>query len=98
MRFNSAQKAQQALEELSKNGPWKERLQDAWLHLIMAGNRDYAQDCQKIIEAFQRGERAKKDGDLESLSYAIQSMIQHIFMEEGANNLRARLYPDHPRS
>jgi hypothetical protein len=90
MRFNSAQKAQQALEELSKNEPWDKRLEDAWIHLTMAGRRDYAEDSQEIVDAFESGEIAAKNGDHESLAIAIQAMIQHIFMEEGANGVREK--------
>ena len=90
MAYNSSQKAQQALEELTKDGTLENRLRLAWGYLIQAGGPDYAQDASSITEAFKKGSKALEKEDYHALGTAIQEMIEAIFVEEGANQVRSQ--------
>lgn len=91
MRYNSAQKAQQALTELTKEGPLEERLHNALGHLTMAGGRNYAEDSSEIIEAYQKATNGARCNNLDTLATGIREMIEAIFTEEGANEVRSKL-------
>jgi len=91
MKYNSAQKAQQALEELARPGEYVERVKAAFAPLIMAGSPDYAEDCLEILEAYKKASEAFDREDWQQVETGIREMIQAIFMEEGANEVRGQL-------
>lgn len=91
MRFNSAQKAQQALAELTKEGSLEDRLKNALAYLILAGGENYAQDSWEVRDSYKKAADAALSGDLDTLATGICEMIEAIFTEEGANEVRLKL-------
>jgi hypothetical protein len=94
MQYNSAQKAQQALELLAGPGEYIERLRAAYGNLILAGGPDYAEDSAEITEAYKKTSAAVDHENWSEAETGIREMIQEIFMEEGANQVRALLDVD----
>lgn len=90
MRYNSAQKAQQALEQLTKEGDLEDRLRRAFGYLAQAGGKDYAQDSNEITDAYKKASDALDGGNYHAFATGIRELIEAIFIEEGANATRQK--------
>jgi hypothetical protein len=85
MHLYVAQKAQQAVESLCKDGSRKDRLVSALGHLgFVAGNEFYFATCPpEVSEALARVRELTHESDLDQISSVITTTVERIFAECG---------------